>query len=115
MELLEQRRAAFKFRDATLFVRTAATAGDRLALDRIDADAEAALRAGATPALVLAAMGERIVELFLDGWEGVTVGGKPAPYSFAALKGGFPAECAKDLFSGLGRFINENVDVLKSK
>lgn len=115
MELMKNELATFTFQDIKIHVRTRASIADKLAMELVEAEGAEQLRAGAAMGDALGSMGKKVVGIFIDGWEGVTVDGKPAPYSFDALMHGFPAANAADLLPALCAFVNEHVDILTAR
>lgn len=108
MELMPLELAEFKFGDAAIQVRTRASVGDKLAVDKL---VQQAMRSGSIDAMP--DLGRAMVRLFVHGWTGVTLGGKPAPYSYELLEGGLPAALADDFMPALCKFVATNVDILK--
>jgi hypothetical protein len=108
MEIMKKELADFAFQDIVFHVRTRATVGDKLALEKLSAEAINDIHNGALPK-----MGREVVRIFVDGWTGVTVDGKPAPYSYELLESGLPADIADELMPALCRFVAANVDILK--
>lgn len=57
--------------------------------------------------------GRELVRLFTTGWEGVVVGGKPAPFSYLLMETGLPHSAVDTVWPVLAQFILNNVDILK--
>ncbi len=108
MEVMKQEFATCEYKDIKFTFRTKASISDKLAKDKLLAEA---LKAGSIEAMPR--IGKGIVKMFLHGWEGVTLDGKPVPYSFDTLEHSFPAEIADELMPLLVKFVKDNVDILK--
>lgn len=108
MELMKTEVVEFQFRDIKFLFRSKATVGDKYAIEKLIADA---LKARATEAVPR--LGKEIIKLFLCGWEGVTLDGKPVACSYELIESSFPAEMADELIPALVKFVRESVDILK--
>ena len=96
--------AQFPVGDAVVFVRCRATALDRSIFDALVGQASKELIRGGAPRI-----SRDLAQLFVCGWNGMTVGGRPAPYSWSILEEVLPPDAAL----ALERFVAESVDILK--
>jgi hypothetical protein len=57
---------------------------------------------------------EKLVQLFVESWDGVTTDSKAVPYSFEALMS-LPADPSNDWILKLGTFIASNTGIMASQ
>lgn len=107
MELTKvQDNLVYPFEDVKFFVRTPATAGDRYELSMLGdwRDGKVVMKKGDYFL--------KVIELFVVGWDGVTEGGKPVPYSYETFMRRFPVSPKQDLILTMGAWIAEKVGLL---
>jgi|SRR5713226_5903531 len=109
MELLKPEQEPLKLiiGDVTFHVRSNLTARDKLAMDMIGEYVNGVF------VLDKVSLFEKLIELFVVGWEGVTENGKPVPYSFKTFMTRFPGDVAQDWLLRLGGFIMDSLGLVK--
>lgn len=111
MELMSKPQTVkCQYKDVTFLVKSRATAYDKFLISMSPAGEVKGNEVKFTNRIAFFRV---LVERFVVGWEGVTLDGKPAPYSFELLESSFPSSADDDVFIRLGSFVIENTDVFK--
>jgi len=104
MELDPGTVVLFHVDDAVVFVRAKANELDHVLFDALMKRATRELIAGGTPSL-----SRDLAKLFVCGWDGVSCGGRPVPYSWQVLE----SAMGREIVDRLAKFVADNVDILK--
>jgi hypothetical protein len=100
MELLKGKdNLTFSVGDVKFFIRASATVRDKFAVDMTGTYENGVFK------MDRVAFYHKMIELFVEGWDGVTMDGKPVPYIFATFMDSFPADPTQDVVLKLGSFI----------
>ena len=111
MELVKQsENLVYPYKDIKIFVRSKATAGDKFAIEE---SGKFNVKTGKFD-FNMVDFYRILVERFVIGWEGVTDGAKPVPYSFEAL-GNLPIDSEQDFIIKLGMFIADKTGFSTTK
>lgn len=111
MELTQARPKthSWTWEGVTFHYRTEATVHDRFVLDT-----SGEMQKDGTLRFNTRAFVETLIGLFVTGWEGVTAGGQPVPYSLEDLKR-LPISAGAELILKLGDEIHKHVDMFKKQ
>ena len=107
MELLKPKdNLAFSIGEVTFYFRPQLTVRDKFQLDMIGEYRDGVFT------VTRGAVIEKLVELMVVSWNGVTEDGKPVPYSFKTFIERLPADVSNDWILRLGGHILETVGLI---
>jgi hypothetical protein len=104
MEIKQGLIARFAYKDASILVRAKASDIDRKVFEAMKQGALRTLLEGGSPRI-----SRDMASLFVYGWEGVELAGRPVPYSWPLLEQVMEPEAVDEL----AKFVSQTVDILK--
>lgn len=108
MELLKPKdRLTYSIGDVKFFIRSTMTARDKFRLGIMGEYKNGVF------AVDRGEVFEKVIDLFVEGWEGVTEDGKPVPYSYDTFMNRIPGDTARDWVLKLGVFIIDSLGLAK--